>query len=236
MKHLLSALHHRALLPGCFRPWCLWMMSAILLHGQQKKSTPQIYCVAYAPNVAELFVKERNDRFQRIEVSTANVLELAGVAAEGGSLSLYGPANDAGKHELAATAEIANVAHPLIILQPVADAAAPYAAKVIDADPARFSLGSYFMVNLSPHTVRMTLDQQSVEILPAETHIYQPKAAEGEPLAITIDYKMGEEWQILSRSNWANRKDRRSLVCIVEDPASKRMVIKSIPLRPSAKP
>lgn len=217
-------------------PLCLLMTSGAGLHAQAKKSPPQIYCVAYAPNLSELFVKAADDRYQRIEVSTANVLELSARKAEGGKLSLYGPANAEGKHELAAEVDMGQTSHPLVILHPAAGAQPPYATKVVDADPGTFTLGSYLLVNLSPYAIRVTQGKESVEVLPSATHIYQPKSPEGEPLAITIDYKLNEEWQLLSSSHWSHRQDRRSLVCIVEDPASQRMTVKSIPLRPLAMP
>ena len=49
-----------------------------------------------------------------------------------------------------------------------------------------------------------------------------------------MDYKTGENWTLLSSARWAARNDRRTLVCFLLDPASKRMNIKSVPLRESS--
>ena len=208
-----------------------------MLHAQEKKSSPLIYCVAYAPNFSELFAKQAEDRYQSITLSTANIIELTDAPTVEGKLSLYGPADDAGNHPLAASADLAATAHPLIILKPAAaEAQPPYTATVIDANLALFPLGSYYLVNLSPHPIRIIQGKEPVEVPSAGTHIYQPQNATDEPLAITIDYKLEEEWLLLSSSHWANRNDRRTLVCIVEDSVSKRMTIKSIPLRPTPRP
>ena len=46
-----------------------------------------------------------------------------------------------------------------------------------------------------------------------------------------MDYKLQDEWQLISSSNWSGRNDRRTLVCVLEDTHTGRIVIKSIPLR-----
>lgn len=46
-----------------------------------------------------------------------------------------------------------------------------------------------------------------------------------------MDYKSGENWVLLSSARWALRNDRRTLVCFHLDPGSKRMNVKSVPLR-----
>jgi hypothetical protein len=202
-----------------------------------EKAKPLLFCVSYAPGFSSLFIKQADSRYQDIALSTANVIELAAAPIEKGTISLYGPAGDDGKHALAATVELVGTAAPLIVLNPAAAGAnPPYTATVVDAAPAKFPLGSYHVVNLSPHLVRINRDKTTVEIPAAGAHVYQAKSDDGAPLAITIDYKPENEWLLLSSSNWASRDDRRTLVCIVEDPSSKRMVIKSIPLRPFSNP
>lgn len=213
------------------------LFSATLVHADEKKSSPLLYCVAYAPQLSSLFFKQADDRYQNVTLSTANIIEISAAPLEAGVLSLYGPADESGKHTLAASADLSATAHPLIVLNPAAGKAEPpYTATVVDADPARFPLGSYHLINLSPHPIRITHDKESIEIPASGSHIYQPQVAAGEALAITIDYKLEEEWLLLSSSNWSNRNDRRTLVCLLEDPASKRMTIKSIPLRPVLRP
>jgi hypothetical protein len=213
------------------------LFCSTFVHADEKKSSPLLYCVAYAPQLSSLFFKQAEDRYQTVTLSTANIIEISEAPLEAGILSLFGPADENGKHTLAASADLSTTAHPLIVLNPAAgEAQPPYTATVIDADPARFPLGSYLLVNLSPHPIRITHDKESIEIAASGTHVYQPQVAAGEALAITIDYKLEEEWVLLSSSNWSNRNDRRTLVCLIEDPASKRMTIKSIPLRPTARP
>ena len=216
--------------------FCALLVAGTSANAQKGKVSPLLFCAGYAPGLTSLFAKQADGRYQEITLSTANVIEAADVPVEDGTLSFYGPAGDDGKNPLAATVKLPASAQPLIVLNPAAaeDAKPPYVATVIDADPAKFPLGSYHLVNLSPYPIRVTRDKESFEVPPSGTHIYHPKGDHGEALAITIDYKLEDEWLLLSSSNWANRDDRRTLVCIVEDAASKRMAIKSIPLRPTA--
>lgn len=216
-----------------FFPFSVLLMAGTCANAQATKPAPLIYCVSYAPGLSPLFTKQADGRYEDAGVSTANIVELASAALVNGTLSLYGPSGDNGQHPLAAMVALSSTSHPLIVLNPAAvEAKPPYTATVLDAAPAKFPLGSYHVVNLSPHPIRITLGKNSVEVPAASSHVYHPKRDDGETLSITINYKPEKEWLLLSSSNWANRQDRRTLVCIVEDNASKRMAIKSIPLRP----
>lgn len=202
------------------------------LAAEEQKTNPLVYCVAYAPDLATIFTRQSEDRYQSLALSTANVLACKDVWLQDGQLSLHGPADPEGKHPVVATADLSQHTNPLLILNPAkAGEKPPYAVTVLDANLTHFPLGSYQILNLSPHVIRITQDKDSIEIPAGGRHIYAPKAAADAPLSITMDYKLQDEWQLISSSNWSGRNDRRTLVCVLEDTRTGRIIIKSIPLR-----
>ena len=91
-------------------------------------------------------------------------------------------------------------------------------------------------MNLSPNPVRVTAGAEVIEIKAGANALFKPKIPAGESMPVTIDQKSGENWQLVSSAQWASRDDRRSLVCFLLDPASKRMMVKSVPLRGNTVP
>jgi hypothetical protein len=204
---------------------------AVHAAGKDRKSTISIYCMAYADGLKSVFVKSANDRYQAINLSTANVVEAGGVLIEDGRILLHGPAGQDGKHPVVADAELGTIRQPLIVVYPGADDGLAYRSKVVEMDAAKFPLGGFNLVNLSTHPVRISHDDEVIELQSGETRVFIPDHSAGESLAMRMDYKNGENWMLLSSARWPSRNDRRSLVCFQLDPASKRMNVKSVPLR-----
>jgi len=202
------------------------------LAAEEQKASSLVYCVAYAPDLSTIFTRQPADRYQSLALSTANVLTFKDLWLQDGQLCLHGPADPGGKHPIVATADLSQHANPLLVLNPAKAGEKPqYAVTVLDAGLTHFPLGSYQILNLSSHVIRITKDTESIEIPAGGRHIYAPKAAADAPLSITMDYKLQDEWQLISSSNWSGRNDRRTLVCVLEDTHTGRIVIKSIPLR-----
>jgi hypothetical protein len=191
-----------------------------------------IYCAAYAADLKLIFVKSGADAYEEIKLSTANLVEVRKMPVEDGRVLLYGPAGEDGSHPVVANTEIGGVRQPLIVLFPAAEKGGlAYDSKAVEADAAKFPLGSFSLVNLSPNPVRIIHDEETIELESSGGRIFAPAHSAGENLAVRMDYKSGENWVLLSSSRWPSRDDRRTLVCFQLDPASKRMNVKSVPLR-----
>ncbi|MGL5019879.1 MAG: hypothetical protein ACRDBP_17215 [Luteolibacter sp.] len=200
--------------------------------GKDKNPSVSIYCMAYADGLKSVFVKTAAERYESVSLSTANIVEAADALVEDGRILLYGPAGEDGKHAVVANAEIGAIRQPMIVLHPAGkDAALAYDSKAVEADPKQFPLGSFNLVNLSPSPVRIVHEEVEIELESAGGRIFTPDHVAGESLAVRMDYKTGDTWTLLSSARWPARDDRRTLVCFQLDPVSKRMNIKSVPLR-----
>lgn len=200
--------------------------------GKDKNMSVSIYCMAYADGLKTVFVKSAKGRYQDIDLSTANVVEAAASFVEDGRILLYGPAGENGKYPVVANAEVSAARQPLIVLYPAGkDAALAYDSKAVEMDPAKFPLGSFNLVNLSPHSVRLNHEEEVIELESSGARIFTPDHSAGDSLTMRMDYKSGDNWLLLSSARWAARNDRRTLVCFQLDSTSKRMNVKSVPLR-----
>ena len=88
------------------------------------------------------------------------------------------------------------------------------------------SLCSFLWWVFIPAIPASAVDEKSTLLVP----IFCPAYA-GEAVAVTIDHRSGDDWQLLSSARWASRIDRRTLVCVHWDEGNKRMFVKSVPLR-----
>ena len=191
-----------------------------------------IYCAAYAADLKTVFVKRGGDEYQEVSLSTANIIDAGRVSVEDGRVQFYGPAGENGDHSVVASADTAGIVMPLIVLQPSTGQGGPaYDTKALEMDKEKFPLGSFSMVNLSPHSVRITHDEEVIELEVSGGQVFKPDHSAGDALAMKLEYKSGENWLLLSSARWASRDDRRTLVCFQVDPSSKRRNVKSVPLR-----
>lgn len=196
------------------------------------KLSLSIFCPVYAEGLKSVFVKSGEDTYRSIALSTANVIDAEEVFVESGRISLHGPAAEGKPHPVIATVEVAGKRHPLLVLVPALKAGdLAYESKLVEGDLGNFPLGSYKLVNLAPHPVRVTSGKKVIEIKAGAETLYQPSVPAGEAMPVTVDHQSGGEWKLVSSAQWASRDDRRTLVCFQLDPVSKRLVIKSVPLR-----
>jgi hypothetical protein len=131
-----------------------------------------------------VFVKTAADRYQSVGLSTANIVEVADSLVEDGRILLYGPAGADGKHPLVANAEVGGIRQSLIVLYPAGpDATHAYASKAVEVDAGKFPLGSFNLVNLSPHPIRITHEEEVIELESGATRIFTPDHAAGDSLA-----------------------------------------------------
>lgn len=195
-----------------------------------------VFAIAYAEGLPSVFVKSGESDYQNVTLSTANVVEGREALAEAGRISLYGPADGNGEHPVVATAEIGGIQQPLLVILPAKEGELPaYQAKAVEAAIAKFPLGSFKFVNLSPNAVRASYGEVVIEIESGGENLFKPNVRAGEAMAVTIDSQNEGTWSLMSSARWAARSDRRTLVCFYLDPSTKRMLVKSVPLRDKAK-
>lgn len=204
--------------------------------AQARASSPVfLYCPAYSENVRTVYLNIGENKYRSVTLSAANVIELPSPTVEQGRITFFGPAGEDGRHTIAAVAEIGSISTPLIVLHPSGpDAETAYEAVTIEADLRAFPLASFQLLNLCPYPVRFNKDEALItEMQSGGSHNFKPGNAAGDPFAIRVKYQTNDTWTLLSSSSWVARNDRRTLVCILRDPHSERMEIRSVPLRQS---
>jgi len=206
-------------------------------HAQEKVPTlsSTFYCFRYAPELQSVYVRTGAQTYMEVELSTANLVGPMNAALVDGVITLHRKDTDSeGKtiYPLVARAKIGAIKHPLIVLVPgKKDGKLSYRSLVLDRSDAKFPLGSYQFVNFSTHPVRAKIGTGGIQIRPGKAKIFKPKGSPGEMMPVIFQYHDGEHWRRMTSTRWANRDDRRSLICAYLDPADKRMKMRSIPER-----
>lgn len=191
-----------------------------------------VFCVEFATSLKSVYLKTSGDEHTKVDLSTANVVAAGEASLADGLVALYGPPTSGSEYPVVASVKPGAIRKPLMVLVPNPQTDQPgYQSTVVDMGTDKFPLGSYQIVNLSPHPVRFKTNDKSKEIAPNAEMLFNPSLKDGEVAAVTVEYKLGEDWLVVSSSRWAGRKDRRTLVCIHQSPQNKRMLIKSVPLR-----
>lgn len=223
-------MNRRRLLPLSL--WALILAVPVSAADEESKLPVSIFCPAYADGLKSVLLKSGDDIYRNVALSTANVVDGGEGRAENGRIQLYGPATGDGAHPVVASVDVTGVRQPLIVLVPEKEGGGTvYQAKAVESGPETFPMGSFKLLNLSPHPVRVTFGEVVTPIEPGAETLLKPGVPPGEAVAVTIEHKSGDEWQLLSSARWASRTDRRTLVCIQWDAGSKRMALKSVPLR-----
>ncbi len=191
-----------------------------------------IFCFDYATGLKSVQVKRGASELAEVKLSTANIVDAGNVEAEEESVRLYGFPEESTKAPAVASAKLGELREPLMILVPTEEGAEfAYRSHLVERDSAKFPLGSCVFVNLTPHPVRVTLGEEKQEIAAGADLLVKPAVAAGEVISVTVECQIGEHWQAVSSSRWAQRVDRRSLVTLHLSPRTGRVQMKSIPLR-----
>lgn len=195
-----------------------------------------IYCFRYAPQLDTIHLRSATATYQKIELSTANIVGPQTALVENGSIQLY-------RQDTAADGSIswpmvgrvqlpAGCPRALILLLPAPTGEAlPYRGLAFAHTDRDFPLGSMKFVNLSPYPVRGTMGSDSVSIPSGKVETLQPRGEPGASLPVLFEYQRDDHWQRMAATRWTLRDDRRVLMCIYEDPGTHRMNVRSIPDR-----
>lgn len=195
-----------------------------------------IYCPIYAEGLKTVFVKTGDDSYHGVALSKANVVISKDALVTDGKISLHGPSVGDQAYPVVTTADVSGIRQPLLLMVPAKDAGVmAYKSKIVEGELDQFPMGSFKLVNLSPNPVRITAGEDVFEIKAGADTLFKANVPAGGAMPVTIDQQIAEKWQLVSSSQWASRDDRRTLVCFLLDPVSKRMKIQSVPLRTAAK-
>lgn len=205
------------------------------------KTSLSVYSFRYAENLETVFLRSDVEGFQKIELSTANLLGPFTAALSGGAITFHKEdKNDAGEtiYPIIARAKIpASIKQPIALLLPAApDAKLPYLTLIVDQSKRDFPMGSYKLINLAPHGIRAAVGKSRLEAKPGGIKLLKPTEKPGSMVQVLFQYHDGQRWRKMTETRWAIRKDRRSLVCAYLDPRDKRMKMRSIPARIPAPP
>jgi hypothetical protein len=212
---------------------CLLIPSVL---SAQEAPTIQVsvFCFRYAGSLQSLELKSGAESTATVELSTANLVGPVKAVVENGSVTFFQkPITEDGAPLPAAAIKLpAGCARAVVVLVPAAEGEAlPYRGFAFDHDGRSFPMGSMKIVNLSPYPVRWNIGGKVTGLKPGGIEGFQPKGEPGSNQNVVFQFQKDERWLPMTTTRWAVRDDRRYLMCIYEDPATRRMGLRSIPDR-----
>ena len=205
--------------------------------GAQEKPprvATSFYCFQYAPGLEDVFVRTGAKAFQKIELSTANMIGPVSIVSIDGVVTVHRQDTDEDGnmiYPVAGTAKVSGgVSKPLVLLLPGGEQAG-YRTLVMDRSNARFPMGSYQFVNLARFPVRGLIGKTPVAVRSGGVSNIKPAGDPGEMVTVLFEYNDGTRWRTMTKTRWAIRDDRRTLMCSYVDPRTQRVKLRSIPER-----
>ncbi len=210
---------------------------AIPLHASQLREIDAVFfCLKHSRDIREVQVPS-GEKTTGIRLSTASLtLPEKITLPEDGKLRLLRTASAGNQPVVAATVAIPPALDQVLILLVPAPSSEPaaYRALVLDRAAASFPLGSYRIVNLSPHAIRGAIGRSYIEAKPGGGALLKLSGNPGQVQPLKFEYLNDSGWSRLTESRAAVRDDRRWLLCAYLDPATGRMNLRSIPDRTPA--
>lgn len=218
-------------------PLILMVALGGLLHAQEKPARipASFYCFRFAGQLQDIHLRTGAKDYQKIELSTANMVGPVPVVVVDGIITLHRQQTDPEGnviYPLVGSARIGSIRKPLIVLFPAPqDDKFAYRTLTIDRSDTRFPLGSYQFINLSPHPMRGLVGKTRLDSKPGTVSNLRPEGKPGEIMTVVFEYHDGSLWRPMTQTRWACRDDRRSLLCAYLDPRDKRVKMRAIPER-----
>ena len=214
----------------------LTLFFSAIAHAQApQKTSTSFYCFRYADELEDVFVRTGAEAYQKVELSTANMLGPLGVVVSEGSVFVHREDTDPEGNTIyppVGKVALRGIDKPLVVLFPgKKDDPLPYRGIAIDRDNAKFPMGSYQFMNLSPYAMRGLVGKVRIDVKPGEVTNLKPQGEPGQMQQVIFEYLDGEIWKTMTKTRWAVRDDRRNLMCAYLDPKSQRVKLRSIPER-----
>lgn len=203
---------------------------ALPVHAAPESRTVEasFYCFKYVPGAESVQVTQ-GDATKSIRLSTANITGPVTLPLTGDEAVIL----RADKSAPVAKVKIpADIHKALVVLMPSpAGSAEPYHAFALDYGHDRFPLGSYRLVNVSKHAVRGAIGRAYAEVKPGGIAGIELQGENGATQGAKFEFLEEGKWNRLTETRCAVRRDRRWLVCVYQDPTTRRMNLRSIPDR-----
>lgn len=193
-----------------------------------------VFCFRYAGDLQSLLVKSGAESTETVELSTANLVgPVKAVVEDGAVLFFQKPAGEGAAPRPAAAVKLpVGCTRAVVVLVPAAQGEAlPYRGFAFSHENRAFPMGSMKIVNLSPYPVRWNIGGEVMGLRPGGVEGFRPKGEPGSNQNVVFQVEKDGRWLPLTTTRWAVRDDRRYLMCVYEDPATKRMGLRSIPDR-----
>lgn len=193
-----------------------------------------VFCFRYAGDLQSLLVKSGEESTEAIELSTANLVGPVKAVVEKGAVMFFQkPAGEGAAPRPAASIKLpADAKRAVVVLVPAAEGEAlPYRGFAFSHENRAFPMGSMKIVNLSPYPVRWNIGGEVMGLRPGGVEGFRPKGEPGSNQNVVFQVEKEGRWLPLTTTRWAVRDDRRYLMCLYEDPATRRMGLRSIPDR-----
>jgi len=206
---------------------------ALPLQAAPRNIDVSFFCLKYVPGQETIHLTKEAGS-EPVRLSTANMTEPVKITIEGDLAVFHREPVIDPKVRPAAAAKIripAEVEKALVILVPnPADAAEPYHAVLVDSGH-RFPLGTYRVVNFSKKAIRGAIGRSYIEAASGGMTDLELKGEAGAVQGVRFEFQDEGRWNRLTETRCAVRKDRRWLLCVYQDPVTRRMNMKSIPDR-----
>lgn len=203
---------------------------ALPVHAATESRTVEVsfYCFKYAPGVETVQVTN-GETIKSIRLSTANITDPVSLPVADNQGVILKADKTAPAAKLKIPAEISKA---LVVLMPAPSGSTePYHAFALDYGHEKFPLGTYRLVNVSKHAVRGAIGRSYAEVKPGGVAGLELQGENGATQRAKFEFLEEGKWNRLTETRCAVRRDRRWLVCVYQDPATKRMNLRSIPDR-----
>lgn len=213
----------------------LLMMGLGSAQESTQKASATFYCFQYANGLKDIYVPTGEDRFQKLELSTANMLGPVSVLVRDGVLTLHDfVETEEGEpsYPRIGTAKVKDIKRPLVVLLPGSEeSTSRYGSLIIDRSETQFPQGSIQFINLTQHRIRALIGETRLASTPGSVRNIKPTAPAGEMMIVLFEYEVDSRWRSMTKTRWASRPDRRSILCAYIDPRDNRAKMRSIPER-----
>ena len=217
----------------------LFMGLSCGLFGQNKKRVAvSLYAFEYADGHKTVFLTDKKGKAQEIRLSKANVLGPFETTLDDESkISIRtSVTTDEGLLIYPAIMKVkipATIKQPLLVLVPAAGRR-PYNALILDRSTMDFPMGSYKLINFSPHHIRGHVGKTKIASPAKKIIAFNPSKNPEKLLDVHFQFKRGKDWKTFGRTRWLNEKEKRSILCAFQDPKTKRMKIRGLVVKPIA--
>ncbi|MBK1835454.1 hypothetical protein [Roseibacillus ishigakijimensis] len=217
----------------------LAFLSLLLPLAAQEGKTVSVavYAFEYAAKQKTIYVRSGPEAYEEVGLSTANLRGPVPGWVVDGVLTFHtepGPAAEGELPPLAAEVRLpADLKSPLVMLAKAPSSAkVPYQALVLENDGEKVRPGTRLIVNMTNSAVRARVGDNLISNLsPGQSIDFVAKGEPGEVFPVVFQYQKDGEWRDMTNTRWAHRPDRRALICIYQDPRTRRHKLRSIPNR-----